>query len=103
MSPDLIVPKYMKSAFFPHTCSRLSVANAVLFSLVPTPVVCESVAARRILILRLRCHSFIVTDDILHEVLVLDREDPTGRVDWTCLITFPGNPKGLKLGMLLWS
>ncbi len=28
---------------------------------------------------------------------------PTGRIHWTCLTTFPGNPKGLKLGMLLWS
>ncbi len=28
---------------------------------------------------------------------------PTGGIHWTCLTTFPENPKGLKLGMLLWS
>ncbi len=52
MSPDLFVPNYMKSASFPHTYSLLPVAKAVLFSLVPTLVVCESVAARRILIFK---------------------------------------------------
>ncbi len=36
MSPDLFVPNYMKSAFFPHTYSLLSIAKAVFFSFVPT-------------------------------------------------------------------
>lgn len=71
MSPDLFVPAYMKSVVIPHRYTLIPVGKAVLFSLVPTLVVCESVAARRILILRLRCHSFRVTDDIFHEVWTL--------------------------------